>query len=85
MNPLKQYLIKHNLSENAFANTHNIPQATIWRVANDKVTPDPATAKKIEQATQGKVTRLELLYREKNLYLKHQSFFYKFKNLLHLK
>ena len=81
MNPLKQFLIKHNLSENAFATNHNIPQATVWRVANDKVTPDPATARKIEQATQGEVTRLEILYREKVLYSKHKSFFYKLKNL----
>ena len=81
MNPLKKYLIKHNLSENSFANTHNIPHPTIWRIANDKVTPDPGTAKKIEQATQGEVTRLEILYREKTLYDNNKSLFVKIKNL----
>ena len=78
MNSFKKYLIKNRLSENAFAKIHNIPQPTVHRVANDKVHPDPETAKKIEEATQGEVTCLEILYGEKSLHYK--SFFSKLKN-----
>jgi len=59
---LQEYLDQEKLSGLAFAEKHNLSQATISRVLNNKVTPCPETAFLIEEATKGAVTRMELLY-----------------------
>ena len=62
MNILREYLNKTGESDNAFAIRSKITQSTIWRILNNKVKPSPSVALKIEQATNGEVSRLELLY-----------------------
>ena len=59
---LKEYLRIKGLSGLAFAKKHSLSQPTISRIINNKVVPSPEIALKIEQATNGEVTRLELLY-----------------------
>jgi len=59
---LKEYLKREKLSALVFAKTHNLTQPTISRIINKKHIPRPETAAKIEKATKGQVTRLELLY-----------------------
>jgi DNA-binding transcriptional regulator YdaS (Cro superfamily) len=58
---LSTYLKSIGKSANAFAAIHNIPAATAWRAANEKPVK-PHNALRIEQATGGAVTRMELLY-----------------------
>ena len=66
MNPLKKYLQDKKESEYAFAKRAEIPQPTVWRIASGQNTPTPLIAEKIEKATNGKVTRMQLLYPEKS-------------------
>lgn len=66
MNALQKYLNKNKETVSGFALRAYIPQATVWRIVNNKFTPSPGTALKIEQATNGQVDRMELLYPEKD-------------------
>lgn len=66
MNTLAKYLKKRNESVSQFANRSGIPQPTVWRIFNEKFTPSPETALKINQATNGDITCMELLYPEKD-------------------
>ncbi len=59
---LEEYLTQEKLNGLTFAEKHNLSQSTISRILNNKVQPSPDVALKIEQATQGAVTRMELLY-----------------------
>jgi len=59
---LLKYLDSKNENATQFAKRANIPQPTLWRIVKGKVRPNPVNALKIEQATNGEVTRLELLY-----------------------
>jgi len=63
MNPLAKYLEQKNESPSSFAKRSGIPQPTVWRIANSKVRHVlPYTAKAIEKATDGQVTKEELLW-----------------------
>ncbi len=62
MNSLARYLTNKGESESAFAKRTGIPQSTVWRIANQKTQISPENALRIEQATHGQVTRMELLY-----------------------
>ena len=64
---LSEYLNKNKETASGFANKTEIPQPTIWRILNNKVTPSLRVAFKIEQATGGDVTIKELLYPEQSL------------------
>ena len=59
---LKQYLKEERITHTEFARRSGIPQPTIWRILNRVVIPSPQIALKIEKATAGTVTRMELLY-----------------------
>jgi len=67
---LQTYLKKNNLNVSQFVEHVNpnldenkkLNQPTIWRIINGKVIPRPETAALIEEATEGEVTRMELLY-----------------------
>lgn len=59
---LQKYLKREKLNGLAFAEKHNLSQSTISRILNNKVTPSPEVALKIEKATNGEVNKLELLY-----------------------
>ncbi len=62
MNQLAKYLKMKKQNTNQFAQKSGLSQATVWRIVNGKVTPSSRIAKAIETATQGEVTRDELLY-----------------------
>jgi len=66
MNALSTYLEKNNLSPTQFAKLNGLKQPTIWRIINLKYKPNPQTAQKIQQATGGAVTVMELLFPEAN-------------------
>lgn len=68
---LQTYLEKHNLNISQFVEQANLilkneklNQPTVWRIVNKKFTPHPDTAALIEQATNGEVDRMTLLYPE---------------------
>ena len=65
MNKLAIYLKNRNETVNAFAVRTGLCQPTLWRIINNKHIPRPSTAKKIELATNCFVSRLDLLYPEK--------------------
>ena len=59
---LDEYYIKSNENDRTLAQKVGLNQPTLWRIRNKKVTPRAETAAKIQEATGGKVTVLELLY-----------------------
>ena len=61
---LSEYLDRQQINIAQFARMAKIPQPTLWRIARGKVSPRPLNALRIEQATNGEVTRDELLYPE---------------------
>lgn len=63
MHPLEAFLEKHNLSQNQFAKDAGVSQPTISRYINGETKQASAkNALKIEKATNGTVTRMELLF-----------------------
>ena len=60
---MQTYLKDNELTINAFADQHNLPATTIWRAVQKRALR-PRNALRIEEATGGQVTRMELLYPE---------------------
>jgi len=65
---LNQWQKKHHLSNVKLASLLHIHPSYITHLYAGRRTVSPKLALKIEQATQGEVTRLELLYGEDALY-----------------
>ncbi len=59
---LKGYLKKHRLKPTVWAKRHGISPSIISRYLNGKTTLSKENALKIDDATYGDVTALELLY-----------------------
>ena len=59
---LKEYLFRAKITVAQFARDMNISRTHADRLVNQKYRPSPELAKRIEEATDGKVTRHELLY-----------------------
>lgn len=59
---LKQYCETNNLKLKELAKKLNLSAAFITQLVNGSRRPSPAVALKIEEETNGKVTRMELLY-----------------------
>jgi DNA-binding transcriptional regulator YdaS (Cro superfamily) len=66
MHPLEKYLRAKKESTNAFAKRAGLEQSTLWRIIKCRQTPRAKTAEAIELATNGEVTRLQLLYPKGN-------------------
>ena len=64
MNSLQKYLDQHSMTITAFSRVSKLPIPTIWRYVNGKFRPSATNALRIEEATGGAVTRMELLYPE---------------------
>ena len=62
MNSLTKYLKDNDESQQCFAERVGIHQSTVSRILNNTFRPSPELALKIEQATGGQVTRMEILY-----------------------
>jgi transcriptional regulator with XRE-family HTH domain len=62
MDTLKKYMRDNGLTTAGFARLSKIPAVTIWRYMTGKNSPSALLALRIEQATGGAVTRMELLY-----------------------
>jgi len=64
---LSEYLQRKKLTVTAFAKIAGVPQPTVWRILNGKINnPSPNIAERIEKATGGSVSRMELLYPNHN-------------------
>lgn len=63
---LKQFLRKKRINLNFFAKRVGCKQPHISLICAKKRRPSPDLALKIEQATDGEVTAMELLYPERN-------------------
>lgn len=63
---LKNYLKYKNLTISAFAKVAELKQPHLSLIMNGNRRPSPELAKKIEEATKGEVTVLELLFPEPN-------------------
>jgi len=63
---IEEFLEKENMSIAKFALNIGVHYTHILRIVNGQRRPSPELALKIEQATDGQVTRLELLYPENN-------------------
>ena len=61
---MQTYLDNSGHTINTFADQFNVPATTVWRAVKKK-TLRPCNALRIEEATGGAVTRMELLYPEK--------------------
>ncbi len=59
---LKKYLDKCSIKNSHFAKRVGVSPAFITYILQGKKRPSPEVAKKIEEATHGMVTRMELLY-----------------------
>jgi DNA-binding transcriptional regulator YdaS (Cro superfamily) len=59
---LKQYLKKYPVKKSELAKKAGISPAFITYIGQGKKRPSPQVAEKIEKATNGMVTRMELLY-----------------------
>lgn len=59
---LSGYFRKHKLKPSNWAKEHNIPPSVISKYLNGKTGLNKDSALKIEKATNGEVTVLELLY-----------------------
>lgn len=67
MNPLQRYLDSNNETPTSFAKKCGVSQPTIWRFLNSEINSLKAdTALKIQEATGGAVTVMELLYPEQS-------------------
>ena len=53
---LKTHLEQQNMTVTAFAAKAGLEIATVWRAANEKVTPSPRTMRAIAAASGGEVT-----------------------------
>lgn len=62
---LKEYLKLRQISVNEFAKDVGIDYTYVSRLKNGERRPSPDVALRIEKATQGMVTRMDLLYPEK--------------------
>lgn len=61
---LDEYLFRHKISKTEFAKLIGVSRTYIHDIIARRRTPRPPLAKKIEEATRGKVTRNELLFPE---------------------
>ena len=59
---LAAFLKKERKSLTSFSEESEVSIAMLSRIISGKRIPSPATAERIEKATNGKVKRLELLY-----------------------
>jgi len=67
MNPLQKYLELKNETASIFAKRCGVSQPTIWRFLNNETNSLKAkTALKIQEATGGAVSVIELLYPEQS-------------------
>lgn len=57
---LKTYCIELDGGQSAFAKNMGVSEAQIWQWSNGVRNPNPESCVRIEQETQGKVTRQEL-------------------------
>jgi transcriptional regulator with XRE-family HTH domain len=65
MNALAKYLESNNMTDSAFARYAKLKQPTVWRIKNNKVKRLSAnSALRIQEATGGEVTVMELLFPE---------------------
>jgi len=61
---LNEYIVKNSLPQNELAERAGVKPAFLSLLVAGKRKPSPSTALRIEQATGGAVTRMELLYPE---------------------
>jgi len=61
---LKEYLKLRKISYRTFAEIVGVDHTYVWRLKNGERRPSPDVALKIEKATKGMVTRMDLLYPE---------------------
>lgn len=59
---LAEYLEKNDITTTDFAERCELSQPYIWQIANGQRRPSPDVAERIELATGGQVTAMELLY-----------------------
>jgi hypothetical protein len=59
---LKDYLRKNHFKLKHFCESHELEYGYLRHIANKRKRPSPDMALKIEQATNGEVSRMELLY-----------------------
>jgi len=64
---LKDFLEENGIRHNWFAKKLGISPSYLSEIVNLKKVPNPKLAKKIEELTKGKVSRLEVLYPEDHL------------------
>jgi len=59
---LYEYLRDNNIQVSKFAEMLDIRQTSLSKIIHNKMKVSKSTAKKIEELTEGKVTRIEMLY-----------------------
>ena len=57
---ISDYLKKHGLSQKRFGEQVGITQGMVWQLLQGMCRASPETAKRIEAATNGEITRAEL-------------------------